>query len=72
MPEFTLVERPDSLGDKLEKHARVGLDTEFMREKTFFAELCLVQVSCDEKISSGVPTDRFRCRGPPIFASRRP
>ncbi len=50
MPEFTLVERPDSLGDKLKAQARVGLDTEFMREKTFFAELCLVQVSCDEKI----------------------
>ncbi|MDH3339000.1 MAG: ribonuclease D [Gammaproteobacteria bacterium] len=50
MPEFILVERPDSLGDKLEEHQRVGLDTEFMREKTFFAELCLVQVSCGEKI----------------------
>lgn len=50
MPEYTLVERPDSLGDKLEEHERVGLDTEFMREKTFFAELCLVQVSCNEEI----------------------
>lgn len=50
MPEFTLVERPESLGDKLEDYERVGLDTEFMREKTFFAELCLVQVSCNEEI----------------------
>ncbi len=28
----------------------IGLDTEFMREKTFFAELCLVQVATDEAI----------------------
>ena len=50
MPEHILVDNPDSIVTKLEDHARVGVDTEFMREKTFFAELCLVQVSCNETI----------------------
>ena len=50
MPEHILVDEPDSIVTKLENHARIGVDTEFMREKTFFAELCLVQVSCNETI----------------------
>lgn len=50
MPEHILVDKPDSIVTKLEKHTTVGVDTEFMREKTFFAELCLVQVSCNETI----------------------
>ena len=38
-------------GDALKPIAQdsaIGLDTEFMREKTYFAELCLVQVSGSE------------------------
>lgn len=50
MPEHILVDKPDSIATKLESHARIGVDTEFMREKTFFAELCLVQVSCNQTI----------------------
>jgi ribonuclease D len=33
------------LGAHLEKLAAIGLDTEFLRERTYRAELCLVQVS---------------------------
>lgn len=50
MPEFTLVEQPASITADLGKHDYVGVDTEFMREKTFFAELCLVQISTGETI----------------------
>ena len=45
MSEYTLVEQPDSICSDLALHDRVGVDTEFMRERTFFAELSLVQVS---------------------------
>ena len=50
MPEFILVDNPDSLRAELQRHARIGVDTEFMREKTFFSQLCLVQVACGETI----------------------
>ena len=50
MPEFTLVEQPASITADLGKHDYVGVDTEFMREKTFFAELCLVQIATGETI----------------------
>ena len=50
MPEYTLVDEPDSIAADLGRHDFVGVDTEFMREKTFFAELCLVQVATREII----------------------
>jgi ribonuclease D len=50
MPEFTLVDQPDSLRLKFDELGRVAVDTEFMREKTFFAELCLVQIATGEHI----------------------
>jgi ribonuclease D len=50
MPEYILVDRPDSIQAKLERHDSIGVDTEFMREKTFFAELCLVQLATGEDI----------------------
>jgi ribonuclease D len=45
MPDYILVDRPDSIASELGRHDFVGVDTEFMREKTFFAELCLVQIA---------------------------
>ena len=33
------------LAAKLASHDRLGVDTEFMREKTYFAQLCLVQIA---------------------------
>ena len=50
MPEFTFVDQPDTLANELQNQTLVGVDTEFMREKTFFAQLCLVQVSIGEAI----------------------
>lgn len=48
-----LVDAPDAL-DALtaaaKGTARIGLDTEFMREKTYRAQLCLVQVSAGDDI----------------------
>ncbi|MGA8204665.1 MAG: HRDC domain-containing protein [Woeseiaceae bacterium] len=48
MPEFTLVEDPNSLASVLTGRPRLGMDTEFVREKTFFAELCLLQLATGE------------------------
>lgn len=45
MTDYLLVDNIDSLVADLDDSACIGLDTEFMREKTFFAELCLVQVA---------------------------
>jgi ribonuclease D len=50
MPEYMFVDQPDTLCDELSKHDRLGVDTEFMREKTFFAELCLIQIAAGESI----------------------
>jgi ribonuclease D len=33
------------LCERLRAHSAIGLDTEFMRERTYFAQLCLVQLS---------------------------
>jgi ribonuclease D len=50
MPDYQLVEQPDSIAGDLGRHHYVGVDTEFMREKTFFAELSLVQVATGSTI----------------------
>ncbi|HUD96824.1 MAG TPA: ribonuclease D, partial [Woeseiaceae bacterium] len=40
----------DSLCEKLTDAKRVAIDTEFMREKTYFPLLCLVQIATEEQI----------------------
>jgi len=45
MPDYLFVDHPDSISQKLSGHAQLGVDTEFMREKTYFAQLCLIQIS---------------------------
>ena len=50
MPDFHFVEEPDSLVPELRTRGRVGVDTEFMRERTFFAQLCLAQISTPDDI----------------------
>ena len=50
MTDYSLVERVETITPQLNGQTVIGLDTEFMREKTFFAELCLVQVSTSDAI----------------------
>ena len=39
------------LCEKLAKRSWLALDTEFMRESTYYAELCLIQISSDDTLS---------------------
>lgn len=50
MRAYTTVNEPDSLCELLARAGRVGVDTEFVRERTYHAELCLVQVATEEQI----------------------
>ena len=50
MNDYALVEHVDTIAADLSTAEVIGLDTEFMREKTFFSELCLVQVSTGNSI----------------------
>ena len=50
MTAFTLVDEPDSITSELRDHPLLGVDTEFMREKTFFAQLCLVQLAAPDRV----------------------
>ena len=52
MARFQLVDPaadPSALGC-IPAAGTIGVDTEFMREKTYFAELCLIQVATSQKI----------------------
>jgi len=40
----------EPLSTSLSSQSRVGIDTEFMRERTFFSQLCLIQVSIGDDI----------------------
>jgi ribonuclease D len=50
MPAYTFVEQPAIAVPALEKSDRIGVDTEFMRERTFYAQLCLVQIATSDGI----------------------
>jgi ribonuclease D len=50
MPDYQFVDHPDVISSKISGHAQIGVDTEFMREKTYFAQLCLVQISTPSDI----------------------
>ena len=50
MPEFTLVDNPATLESTLRELDLIAVDTEFMREKTFFSQLCLVQLATGDRI----------------------
>jgi len=45
MTNYTYVDEPDTIAADLQAHHLLGVDTEFMREKTYFAQLCLVQLA---------------------------
>ncbi|NND48102.1 MAG: ribonuclease D [Woeseiaceae bacterium] len=50
MPHYQFVDQPDAMTPHLTGHDHVGVDTEFMREKTYFAQLCLVQIATSDEI----------------------
>lgn len=63
MPEFKFLPRPESLDVLLENSRQIGVDTEFLREKTYYAELCLVQIAtfgeilCVDLLATGNQAD---------------
>lgn len=64
MTAFTFVDEPDTIAPELHDHPYLGVDTEFIREKTFFAQLCLLQVSVPDSVYcvdplSGNPMQSF-------------
>ena len=50
MPDFNFVDDPDVMISQLCDQNRIGVDTEFVRERTFYAELCLVQIAAPDGI----------------------
>ncbi|MEX2495664.1 MAG: ribonuclease D [Woeseia sp.] len=44
-----------ALSEVLSGQSRIGLDTEFMRESTYFPQLCLVQIATGQKIYCADP-----------------
>lgn len=57
MPDYRFVDlkQDQSLATLVSSTERIGVDTEFMREKTFFSQLCLVQVSTGSEIICADP-----------------
>lgn len=54
MPRFSFIDTPTALQQFLTDTAAarsVAIDTEFMREKTYYARLCLIQVAADDRIA---------------------
>lgn len=53
MPDAIWVDRQEELeplARALETHALIGVDTEFLRERTFFSKLCLLQLAAGDTI----------------------
>ncbi len=57
MPKFQFVDLDsnDAVNALLTQDRRIGLDTEFMREKTFYPQLCLLQIATDDGIYCADP-----------------
>jgi ribonuclease D len=53
--EFVDLKNGESIDEELSASTLLGIDTEFMREKTYFAELCLVQLSIGPRIFCADP-----------------
>lgn len=59
MPDFQLIslDQAADVGERLREQERIGIDTEFMRESTYFPQLCLIQVAIDEQLFCIDPLD---------------
>lgn len=57
MPKFQFVDLDcdEDISTLLPEGRRVGLDTEFMRERTFYPQLCLLQIAADDDIHFADP-----------------
>ncbi len=53
--QFVDLEKDDRLAMLVPEQSRIGVDTEFVREKTFHAELCLVQIATPNMIYCADP-----------------
>src|SRR5580658_10959117 len=61
MPDAIWIDRSEqlpALARALERHSTIGVDTEFLRERTFFAKLCLLQLAAGDDIWC---VDTLRC-----------
>jgi ribonuclease D len=45
MPQYKFIDEPDMLVPELQRQGQIGIDTEFMRERTYYAQLCLTQIA---------------------------
>jgi ribonuclease D len=70
MPDAIWIDRDEqlpALARQLESEAWIGVDTEFLRERTFFPKLCLLQISrpariwCVDTLQSGISIPWCRC-----------
>ena len=50
MPSFTYIDRAEDVAAAIDGVDVVGVDTEFMREKTYFSQLCLIQIATANEI----------------------
>jgi len=54
MPRFTFIDTPDALReylDEIDGARSIALDTEFIREKTYYPRLCLIQIAANDRIA---------------------
>ncbi len=54
MPVITKSEDVKAFCEELSKHEFITIDTEFLREKTYFPKLCLVQLSSPDKHAKAI------------------
>ena len=57
-PLITKSDDLKALVDRLSKHPFVAVDTEFMRENTYWPDLCLIQVASPTKPRRSIPRPR--------------
>lgn len=57
MPDYQFVDlkTDETLAELIAEEQRIAVDTEFMREKTFYSQLCLLQVAAQSKIVCADP-----------------